>query len=84
VKRGEHGVKVVTFIPCETRVRDAQTGEEKIEGYRRPHTTTVFHISQTEPASERESRAVNRPRHNQQGLQEMDHDALLGACLFSR
>jgi hypothetical protein len=56
------GVKVVTFIPCETTVRDPQTGEEKKEGYKRPHTTTVFHITQTEPTSEREARFAGRGR----------------------
>jgi hypothetical protein len=56
VKKGEHGVKVVTFIDCSANERDPATGEEKSVGYRRPHTTTVFHISQTEPTSEREER----------------------------
>jgi antirestriction protein ArdC len=45
VRRGEHGVKVLTFIDCEKK--DAETGEVK-ETYRRPWTTTVFHISQTD------------------------------------
>jgi hypothetical protein len=56
VKKSEHGVRVVTFIACEKTVRDPSTGEEKTDGYRRPHTTTVFHISQTEPTSERQAR----------------------------
>lgn len=52
VRKGEHGVKVVTFILCEGEtVRDPSTGEEKTGTYRRPHTTTVFHISQTEPTA---------------------------------
>jgi hypothetical protein len=50
VKRGEHSVKVVTFIECEGK-EDPQTGEKT--SYRRPWTTTVFHVSQTEPTSER-------------------------------
>src|SRR2546423_12429658 len=62
VKRGEHGVKVLTFISCDRTTRDPSTGEEKTEGYRRPHTTTVFHISQTEPTAERGARNGNRPR----------------------
>src|SRR5207253_6825325 len=49
--------------------------EEKTEGYRRPHTTTVFHISQTEPTAERDGRLANG---RQRGLQEMDQEALLG------
>jgi antirestriction protein ArdC len=62
VKRGEHGVKVVTFIDCSANERDAATGEDKSVSYRRPHTTTVFHISQTEPTSEREARQGDKPR----------------------
>ena len=46
VRRGEHGVKVVTFIDCKSKELDADTGERKI--IRRTWTTTVFHISQTE------------------------------------
>src|SRR5713226_939850 len=45
VRRGEHGVKVVTFI--EHSVEDKETGERK--PVRRPWRTTVFHVSQTEP-----------------------------------
>jgi antirestriction protein ArdC len=45
VKRGEHGVKVVTFIECTGVERDPVSGEEKQVSYRRPHTTTVFHVS---------------------------------------
>src|SRR5215472_252013 len=39
VKKGEHGVKVLTFIETETK-----TGEIS----KRPWSSTVFHISQTE------------------------------------
>jgi hypothetical protein len=46
VRRGEHGVKVVTFIDCPSKETDPDTGERKI--IRRPWTTTVFHVSQTE------------------------------------
>jgi hypothetical protein len=46
VRKGEHGVKVVTFIDCKSREIDPDTGERKTS--RRPWTTTVFHISQTE------------------------------------
>src|SRR5712692_1893431 len=45
VRKGEHGVKVVTFIECSKENRE--TGEK--ESFRRPWTTTVFHVSQTEP-----------------------------------
>lgn len=47
VKRGEHGVKVFTF--AEYTKKDEVTGEE-IRG-RRPWSTTVFHVSQTEVRS---------------------------------
>jgi hypothetical protein len=47
VRRGEHGVKVVTMIERQSKEVDADTGERKL--IRRPWTTTVFHISQTDP-----------------------------------
>jgi hypothetical protein len=46
VRKGEHGIKVLTFITCAKE--DKETGEKK--AYRRPWSTTVFHISQTEEA----------------------------------
>jgi antirestriction protein ArdC len=61
VKKGEHGVKVVTFVSCSITEKDA-SGQEQAVSYRRPHTTTVFHISQTEPTSEREARHRDKPR----------------------
>src|ERR1700686_3150064 len=45
VRRGEHGVKVLTFIDCQKK--DEETGQLK-ERFRRPFSTTVFHISQTD------------------------------------
>jgi hypothetical protein len=56
VKKGEHGVKIITFIDCSAGERDAATGEEKTVSYRRPHSVTVFHISQTEATAERDAR----------------------------
>lgn len=47
VRRGEHGVKVTTFIESRSKEVDESTGEPKV--FRRPWTTTVFHVSQTEP-----------------------------------
>ena len=65
VKKGEHGVKVATFIICAGEaVRDPSTGEERSTTYRRPHTTTVFHISQTELTSDREARLASSPRRS--------------------
>lgn len=49
VRRGEHGVRVCTFIDTPGKETDQDTGERKI--IRRPWTTTVFHVSQTEPLS---------------------------------
>ena len=46
VERGEHGVKVVTFIPMTKKTTD-DDGQETTEEFRRPKTTTVFHVSQT-------------------------------------
>jgi antirestriction protein ArdC len=53
VRRGEHGVKVCTFVACEGK-RDESAGDEADpnkakRGYRRPWTATVFHVSQTDP-----------------------------------
>jgi antirestriction protein ArdC len=46
VRKGEHGVKCVTFIVCEDKKREQATGKKS--SYRRPWTTTVFHVSQTD------------------------------------
>lgn len=46
VKRGEHGVKVVTWVPMTKK--DKESGEVAKLG-RRPKSATVFHVSQTEP-----------------------------------
>jgi hypothetical protein len=58
VRRGEHGVKVVTFVTCQgkedkdgvaTNDADGTDKPQRKAGYRRPWTATVFHISQTDP-----------------------------------
>jgi hypothetical protein len=46
VRKGEHGVRVGTFIETKSKEVDRDTGQRKT--LRRPWTTTVFHISQTE------------------------------------
>ena len=79
VKRGQHGVKVVTFIECSANERDAATGEDQSVSYRRPHTTTVFHISQTEPTSEREARQSDKPRQ-WSGRRPYDRAGARGDC----
>ncbi len=52
VRRGEHGVKVTTFVPMDKKTGeiDPATGEEKkVKLGRRAWTATVFHVSQTDP-----------------------------------
>jgi hypothetical protein len=60
VRRGEHGVKVVTFVTVQRNDSKEEadsvatndvdgTDKPKRGGYRRPWTATVFHISQTDP-----------------------------------
>ena len=59
VRRGEHGVKVVTFVSTDRGAAetadagaadgDADKSEARKRGGRRPWTATVFHVSQTDP-----------------------------------
>lgn len=49
VRKGEHGIQVLTFKSCTKKKKEDGTGEEKVETYSLPWSTTVFHISQTEP-----------------------------------
>lgn len=51
VKRGEHGVRIVTYIDT-VRKETTETGEEIEKHSRRPWITTVFHVSQTKPLNE--------------------------------
>ena len=48
VRKGEHGVKVVTFIKRDKKTEDTETGEVKLQTYSMPRTVSVFHISQTD------------------------------------
>lgn len=48
VMKGQHGVKVVTWVPMSKT--DKETGEK--ESFKRQKSTTVFHISQTESMDE--------------------------------
>jgi hypothetical protein len=53
VRKGEHGVKILTFVPMQhSEEREANNGETvtTVHTRSRPRTTTVFHVSQTEPA----------------------------------
>lgn len=45
VRKGEHGVAVCTWIPMSKK---DENGEAQPVG-RKPRTTTVFHVSQTQP-----------------------------------
>ena len=45
VCKGEHGVQIHTWVPMSKK--DPDTGESKSIG-RKPRTTTVFHIMQTD------------------------------------
>ena len=53
VRKGEHGIKVLTFITCQPKNKatdaSATDPQQKKHGYRRPWSTTVFHVSQTDP-----------------------------------
>src|SRR5438046_2890603 len=51
VRRGEHGVKVCTYVATDQKTgqTDPETGEEQKTRGRRPWMATVFHVSQTEP-----------------------------------
>lgn len=49
VRKGEKGVKIITFIPMAGK-QDTTTGE-RTRGACRPWSSTVFHISQTDPVA---------------------------------
>jgi hypothetical protein len=53
VKKGEHGVKVTTWINVKS---GEESDDDDGDSYRVPKLSTVFHISQTELTSEREAR----------------------------
>jgi antirestriction protein ArdC len=58
VRRGEHGVKICTWVPVEAEEIDPTTGEKKISSYKRPWNATVFHISQTDAVSKAERKVA--------------------------
>ena len=55
VKKGQHGVKVVTVIPCTKK--DPESSEEV--PVKKVTSTTVFHISQTEAINGKPISSVN-------------------------
>jgi antirestriction protein ArdC len=51
VRKGEHGVKVLTWIPIDGKL-NTETGERE-PGGKRCKSATVFHVSQTDELTER-------------------------------
>jgi antirestriction protein ArdC len=52
VRRGEHGVRVTTYIPVDSKDRDEARETDSSKPMRRtsrPWSATVFHVSQTDP-----------------------------------
>ena len=58
VKKGQHGVKAVTFVPVKGKDEPSEDGKRKA-GYRMPRTVTVFHVSQTEPDEPTHARSIS-------------------------
>jgi len=48
VRKGEHGIKILTYITTE-RGKNKSDGTKEIKVSKRPWTSTVFHITQTDP-----------------------------------
>ena len=59
VKRGEYGVRIETWITCQSKQANPETGEK--DSYRRRNGATVFHISQTEPIQATNGRGHRAP-----------------------
>lgn len=77
VKRGEHGVKCLTFV----EMKDRTTGQNK----RRPTTTTVFHISQTETIGTIQPTATRETLRRAANIYEsMTDEALAGIAASGR
>src|SRR5262249_43826794 len=49
VRRGEHGVKVVTFVSINRDSTTDESDDKPRKAGRRPWSATVFHVSQTDP-----------------------------------
>ena len=48
VRKGEKGVRVITYLPTEKKIKKAD-GTTKTEVGKRPWRATVFHVTQTDP-----------------------------------
>ena len=57
VRKGEHGVKITTWVPMSLKEHRAVTDDKRVTKLR-PRTTTVFHVSQTEPVADRLQRGT--------------------------
>ena len=51
VRKGEHGVKVVTMLTTSRETTDAETGGIMVNFRQGPWATTVFDLTQTDPQS---------------------------------
>jgi hypothetical protein len=70
VRRGEHGVKVTTWVPAQGKEEtDPDTGEKKEgRGFRVCKYATVFHVSQTDPIQPASRQVSKRERYARQDL----------------
>ena len=48
VRKGEHGIRVFTYVPMTKKTTDDDGNETREDIGRKPKSTTVFHVSQTE------------------------------------
>ena len=48
VKKGEHSLKILTWVPIKSKGTEAEEGKEGKEGKLRPSRCALFHISQTQ------------------------------------
>lgn len=86
VKKGEHGVHVMTWIPV-SEVRNTDTNEIERPAGKRPKTAVVFHVSQTEPTGERQGRysrrtqAMPRPERTQARTEDIKDAATVATIL---
>jgi hypothetical protein len=88
VRKGEKGVHVITYVPCDRKEKDKKTGEEKIVTSSRPTSATVFHVSQTKeiahpthcrcadcamPGALTSADAIKRAKEESQRIEYPDH-----------
>jgi len=51
VRRGEHGVKILSYCPIESKEANSDDQEQSVTRLR-PVSAVVFHVSQTDPIAE--------------------------------